>query len=124
MVRFISVNAAVDGAESPAAPPPPRRARNNAVDTQNNAGFTGGGIYNAGVATLVNSSVLGNTADFAGGILNNAALVLLHSAVTGNARTTASAADRRDRAVSQTDAPPLKALKAQTTADRSNYLST
>jgi hypothetical protein len=58
--------------------------------TGNNANFDGGGIYNAGTLTIVDSLITGNTVaegDFAlggGGIYNEGQLTVINSTVSGN----------------------------------------
>lgn len=49
----------------------------------------GGGIYNNGTLTLINSTVSGNTADFTGGgIYNNGTLVMISSTLSDNSART------------------------------------
>src|SRR6185503_11777574 len=59
----------------------------------NNAGGSGGGIYNNGSLTVINSLISNNRAgngngagskSFGGGIANNSDLTIINSTVTGN----------------------------------------
>ncbi|MCH2110925.1 MAG: CSLREA domain-containing protein, partial [Polyangiaceae bacterium] len=52
---------------------------------------SGGGLYNLGVADIINSTFSGNSAESAGGVYNGATLSLLHSTVADNSASSGSA---------------------------------
>jgi CSLREA domain-containing protein len=62
-------------------------ARLTVVDTRiysNSATLDGGGIYNFGTTTLLNSLISGNTASNGGGVSSQTTLLLINSTISGN----------------------------------------
>jgi CSLREA domain-containing protein len=55
--------------------------------TANQAGFTGGGLDNAGIATLIDVTINGNSAETGGGIFSNGTIYLSDSTFSGNTAT-------------------------------------
>jgi hypothetical protein len=57
----------------------------NSTLSANSAGLNGGGVFNLGTLTLANSTVSGNTANRGGGVLNSyGTLTLVNSTLSGN----------------------------------------